>query len=177
MRKITLIFALSIISLPLLAQTRMTVMLQEYDSLCPPECPPPPEHRERRMLEAVRVARMTEMLELNNQQISKFFPKLKQMEENQREVRNKHRALVDQLEKLMIRKAKDQELKAKLDSLDQLQKETLRNMEKVHHELDAMLTIQQRALWRIFDQNFDEEIRKMVVQVKEKRYRRIRQQP
>jgi len=174
MKKIMLILALSFISLPVLAQNRMMVMMQEYDSLCPPECPPPPEHRERRMLEAVRVTRMTEMLELSNQQISRFFPKLKQMEESQREVRKKHRALVVQLEELMIRKAKDQELKAKLDSLDKLQKETLKNMEKIHQELDAMLTIQQRAMWRIFDQNFDEEIRKMVIQVKEKRYRKVR---
>jgi len=128
------------------------------------------------MLEAVRVTRMTEMLKLSNQQISKFFPKLKQMEEDQREVRRKHRALVAQLEDLMIRKAKDQELKVKLDSLDKLQKETIKNMEKVHQELDAMLTVQQRAMWRIFDQNFDEEIRQMVIQVKEKRYRRVRQQ-
>jgi len=174
MKKTMLVLALLLISLPAMAQTRMTVMMQEYDSLCPPECPPPPEHRERRMLEAVRVTRMTEMLELSNQQISRFFPKLKQMEENQREVRKKHRALVAQLEELMIRKAKDKELKAKLDSLDKLQKETLKNMEKVHQELDAMLTIQQRAMWRIFDQNFDEEIRKMVIQVKEKRYRKVR---
>lgn len=177
MRKTMLMLSLLLISLPAMAQTRMTVMMQEYDSLCPPECPPPPDHRERRMLEAVRVARMTEMLELNNQQISKFFPKLKQMEENQREVRKKHRALVAQLEELMIRKAKDQELKVRLDSLDRLQKETLKNMDKIHQELNAMLTIRQQAMWRIFDQNFDEEIRKMVIQVKEKRYRRIRQQP
>jgi hypothetical protein len=175
MKKTMLILSLLLTSLPATAQTRMTVMLQEYDSLCPPECPPPPEHRERRMLEAVRVSRMTEMLELSNQQIARFFPMLKQMEENQREVRKKHRALVAQLEELMIRKARDQELKAKLDSLDKLQKETLKSMEKIHQELDAMLTIRQRAMWRIFDQNFDEEIRKMVIQVKEKRYRRVRQ--
>ena len=176
MIKTMLMLFLLFTSLPAMGQTRMTVMLQEYDSLCPPECPPPPEHRERRMLEAVRVTRMTEMLKLSNQQISKFFPKLKQMEEDQREVRRKHRALVAQLEDLMIRKAKDQELKVKLDSLDKLQKETIKNMEKVHQELDAMLTVQQRAMWRIFDQNFDEEIRQMVIQVKEKRYRRLRQQ-
>ncbi len=174
MKKTLLILSLLLISLSVMAQTRMTVMLHEYDSLCPPEFPPP-EHRERRMLEAVRVSRMTEVLQLSNDQISKFFPKLKQLEENQRELRNKHRTLVAQLEEMMARKAKDRDLKAKLDSIDKLQKETFKNMEKIHQELDTMLTVQQRALWRIFDQNFDEEIRRMVIQVKEKRYRRIRQ--
>lgn len=173
MKKVMLIFFLLVLSLSVMAQTRMTITMQAYDSICPPEFPPPPEHRERRMLEAVRVSRMTEMLQLSNDQISKFFPKLKQLEDNQREVRKKHQILVAQLEELMIRKAKDKEIKAKLDSINRLEKETFRNMEKIHQELDTMLTIQQRAMWRIFDQNFDEEIRRMVLQIKEKGYRRV----
>lgn len=173
MKKVMLIFFLLVLSLSVMAQTRMTITMQAYDSICPPEFPPPPEHRERRMLEAVRVSRMTEMLQLSNDQISKFFPKLKQLEDNQREVRKKHQILVAQLEELMIKKAKDKEIKAKLDSINRLEKETFRNMEKIRQELDTMLTIQQRAMWRIFDQNFDEEIRRMVLQIKEKGYRRM----
>lgn len=174
MKKPTLILILLLISLPVVAQPRMMAMMQEYDSLCPPECPPP-EHRERRMLEAVRVTRMTEVLRLSHEQISIFFPKLKQMEDNQREVRKKHRVLVAQLEELMVRKARDKEIKAKLDSIYMLQRETFKNMEKIRQELDTMLTLHQRAMWRIFDENFDDEIRKMVIQIKEKRYRRVRQ--
>lgn len=175
MKKILFVLFMVLVSISVMAQTRMTITMQAYDSICPPEFPPPPEHRERRMLEAVRVSRMTEMLQLSNDQISKFFPKLKQLEDSQREVRKKHQVLVAQLEELMIRKAKDKEIKAKLDSISRLEKETFRNMEKIHQELDTMLTVKQRAMWRIFDQNFDEEIRRMVIQVKEQGYRRVRQ--
>jgi len=175
MKRITLISALLFIALQVMAQPRMMITMQIEDSVCPPECPPqPPEPRERRMLEAVRVTRMTEYLQLSNDQIAKFFPKLKQLEENQREMRRKHRALVVQLEELLVKKSNDKEIKAKLDSIDKLQKETFKNMEKMHLELDTMLTVQQRAMWRVFDENFDEEIRKMIIQVKENGYRRMR---
>lgn len=169
-----LIFTLSLACLPVLAQPRMMISMQIEDSVCPPDCPPPPEPRERKMLEAIRVTRMTDYLQLSNDQISKFFPKLKQMEEDQREMRRKHRVLVSQLEDLLVRKSGEKEIKAKLDSIDKLQKETFKNMERIHQELDTILTVQQRAMWRVFDENFDEEIRKMILQVKERGYRRMK---
>jgi hypothetical protein len=176
MKKFIIIAAMVFLALPIMAQPRMMITMEIEDSICPPECPPsPPEPRERRMLEAVRISRMTEVLKLTNDQISKFFPKLKQMEQDQREVRKKHRVMVAQLEELMAKKASEKDIKAKLDSIDKLQKETFRNMEKMHQELDTILTIQQRAMWRVFDENFDEEIRKMIIQVKEKKYRRFGQ--
>lgn len=168
MKNILLIACLALISLPAFAQQAPP---PPPDAQCPMECPPPPEHKERKMLEAVRISRMTEALTLTDDQISKFFPKLKQLEENQRELRKKHRVLVERLETMMKNKAADRDIKSKIDSIDNLRKETYRNRERIFQELDTILSLQQRAMWRVFDENFDDEIRKMVMQSRERRFR------
>lgn len=155
---------------PLLAQPLPGPGRPGLDSLCPPDCPPEP--RERKMLEAVRITRMTEALNLSQDQIARFFPKLKQLDDDHRQMRRRHRDLVTRLEKMMQREVGEKDLRAKLDSIDRLRQESMMRMDRIHRELDTVLTLEQRARWRVFEENFDDEIRRMVMQAKEKRFRR-----
>jgi hypothetical protein len=176
MHKIKFIFLLVIFSTTAFAQPATEPSGNRANRTCPPtqQINRPQEHRERRMLEAVRITRMTEALDLTNDQMIKFLPKLKQLEDEQRDIRMKHRTMVIQLEGLMKKGSNEKEVKIKLDSIDNLRKESLINMEKIHQELDTLLTLQQRALWRVFDENFDKEIRKMVMQSREKSLREVK---
>jgi hypothetical protein len=124
------------------------------------------------MLEAVRITRMTEALNLSQEQMASFFPKLKQLEDDHRQMRRRHQDLVARLEVMMQKRVGERELRAKLDSIDRLRQESLMKMDRIHRELDTILTLEQRARWRVFEENFDDEIRRMVMQAKEKRFRR-----
>lgn len=139
------------------------------------EDPCPPGDKERKMLEAVRISRMTETLELSDQQIAQFFPKLKEMESNLKETSRHHQRLLGQLDSLLAAGAKDQELKAKMVQIENAEAERWQRMRSFKTKLDGILTVKQQAKMLIFNQKFDEEIREMVREIRQKKMRRYGQ--
>lgn len=127
--------------------------------------------KERRMLEAVRISRLTEAVGLNEEQIEKFIPRLKRMEEQQRQLGEKHRQALEDIALLLESGAKDDQLKARLDELDRADAEKFNALRTGRNDLDALLTVGQRARWRVFNERFDREIRHMVRQLRERRMR------
>ncbi|MDI6741054.1 MAG: hypothetical protein QME74_11930 [Candidatus Edwardsbacteria bacterium] len=141
---------------------------------CDTACMPVRMGKERKMLEAVRISRMTEALDLSEEQIAKFFPRLRKMEEAMRSFDPQRDRLVADLEKLLAEKGKDSELKSRLDQIDKIEEQKLRRMLAGRADLDALLSVSQRAILRVFNQRFDEEIRSMVRNIRERRMKHIR---
>lgn len=139
------------------------------DTICPAVM-----GKERRMLEAVRISRMTEAVNLSEDQIAKFFPRLRKMEESLRAFDKQRDDLVTELEKLLADSPNDAELKSKLDQIDRIEELKLRRLLSGRAELDALLSLSQRARLRVFNQRFEEEVRSMVRTIRERRMRRIR---
>jgi hypothetical protein len=123
----------------------------------------------RRMLEAVRITRMTEELRLNDQQIATFIPKLKQLDENKRLLGHQRRDLIKQLAQLLNGRAKDAELKSKLDEIEKLQADRMQKVRENERELEGLLSLEQRARWKVFSEHFDDEIRSMVREIRQHR--------
>ena len=139
------------------------------------EEPCPPWDKERKMLEAVRISRMTETLELSDQQIAQFFPKLKEMEANLREAGRQQQKYIGQLDSLLIAGAKDQELKVKMTQIENAEAVRWQQMKSFKIKIDGILTIKQKAQMLVFNQKFDEEIRDMVRDIRQKKMRRYGQ--
>ncbi|MHB8155908.1 MAG: hypothetical protein ACYDEQ_00690 [Desulfocucumaceae bacterium] len=136
------------------------------------EEPCPPWDKERKMLEAVRISRMTETLELSDQQIAQFFPRLKEMESDLKETGRHHQKLLGQLDSLLNAGARDQELKAKMSQIENAEAERRQRMKTFKTKLDGILTVKQQAKMLVFNQKFDEEIRGMVRDIRQKKMRR-----
>ncbi|MRR09636.1 hypothetical protein EG831_06110 [bacterium] len=136
---------------------------------CDSACPPMRMGKERKMLEAVRISRMTEALDLSEDQIAQFFPRLRKMEENRRALNRQRDQLIAELEQALAGAPKDAELKARLDRLDKLEEQKLRRELADRAGLDALLTVPQRARLRVFDQRFEDEVRMMVRTIRERR--------
>jgi Spy/CpxP family protein refolding chaperone len=136
---------------------------------------PCPRDKDRKMLEAVRITRMTEALELTDKQIAEFFPKLKEMEANMREAGRQQQKYLGQLDSMLISGAKDQELKAKMTQIENAEAERWQRMKSFKMKLDGILTIKQKAKMLVFNQKFDEEIRDMVRDIRQKKMRRYGQ--
>lgn len=130
--------------------------------------------KERKMLEAVRITRMQEDLDLSEAQIAAFFPKLKQTDEKVRKIGHRRRELLRQLEKLLEARAKEADLTAKLDEIDKLEQERFQTMRAGRQELDALLNPEQRSRWRLFADRFDSEIRGMLRDIRERKHRRMK---
>jgi uncharacterized protein (DUF1778 family) len=137
----------------------------------------PEMEKERRMLEAIRVIRMTEVLKLTEEQVAKFLPRLKQIEERQRNLRQERARMVDQLAEMLDKPERQKELKPKLDELEKLEQEQMQRTRQLMRDLDTLLTVEQRARWRVFNERFGEEIREMAKEIRKKRmdHHRMRQ--
>jgi septal ring factor EnvC (AmiA/AmiB activator) len=141
---------------------------------CDTACPPLRMGKERKMLEAVRISRMTEAVDLSEEQIAKFFPRLRKMEESLRAFDKQRDALVDELEKLLAGAPKDAELRARLDQIDKIEEQKQRRRLADRAELDALLSLPQRAKLRVFNQRFEDEVRSMVRVIRERRMKHLR---
>ena len=130
--------------------------------------------KERRMLEAVRISRMTEELGLSDEQISKFFPRLRKMEEAMRELEHQRHKLIKEMDRQLQASAKEAELRTLVEQIDKLDAQKFQRMESDHAELDKLLTVEQRARLRVFNHHFDDEIRAMVRGIREKRMRQMK---
>jgi len=130
--------------------------------------------KERRMLEAIRVTRMTEALKLTDEQVAKFLPRLKQIEERQRQLREDRARIIGQLAEILDKPERQKEIKPKLDELDKLETEQMQKTRQMMKDLDSLLTVEQQARWRVFNEHFDREIREMVKEIRKKRIERHR---
>ncbi|MBI4727492.1 hypothetical protein HY768_09815 [candidate division TA06 bacterium] len=136
---------------------------------------PCPRDKDRKMLEAVRIARMTEALELSDRQIAEFFPKLKQMEDGLMELGKARQKYIGQLDSLLNAGAREQELKAKMDQIENNEVERWQRMKTFKTKIDGILTVKQQARMLVFIQKFDEEIRDMVRDIRQKKMKHFRQ--
>ncbi len=155
-----------------------------YSQAAPPQAPPEPPgipcpmspemEKERRMLEAIRVTRMAEALRLTDEQVAMFLPRLQRIEEHQRSLRQERARLVGQLAEMLDKPERQKEIKPKLDELEKLEQEQMQKARQMMRALDTLLSVEQRARWRVFNERFDREIRDMAKEIRKKRIDRHR---
>jgi hypothetical protein len=139
------------------------------------EEPCPPWDKERKMLEAVRITRMTEALELTDKQIAEFFPKHKQLEDGLMQLGKTRQKYIGQLDSLLSAGGKEQELKAKIAQIENNEAERWQRMKAFKTYAAGILAVKQQAKMMVFIQKFDEEIRDMVRDIRQKKMKQYRQ--
>jgi len=134
--------------------------------------PPTTGHRPpaSRKLEALRIWRLTQELDLNEDQAALFFPKIRAMRELRRQHRLVRRALLDDLEERLAADPVDPALLTPiLDSLATIE-DNLREAELgLRREINAILSIEQQARLYVFEAGFDRQARHVINQIREDR--------
>jgi hypothetical protein len=119
-----------------------------------------------RKLEALRIWRLTQELNLSEDQSAQFFPKLKQLRELRQEHRVARQALLGQLESLLEQvPVAPAGLKSVLDSLNTIDENMRASESKLRQEIAGLLTIEQQARLYVFEANFDQQARRMIEQI------------
>jgi len=123
-----------------------------------------------RKLEALRIWRLTQELDLNEDQAALFFPKIRAMRELRRQHRLVRRALLDDLEERLAADPVDPALLTPiLDSLATIE-DNLREAELgLRREINAILSIEQQARLYVFEAGFDRQARHVINQIREDR--------
>ncbi|MEO0092135.1 MAG: hypothetical protein ABIK61_05460 [candidate division WOR-3 bacterium] len=136
-----------------------------------PEKPGGPDFREKEpkeKLEMIRAWKLTEVLNLTEDQSIRFFPKLKELRRAREEFDQKRMKILDEIEDY-LRDAKkyEKELKAKIQEMELNETKFQELEKKLRKEIASILTPEQQAKFMLFQMRFNEELRDVIHRAKE----------
>ncbi len=136
-----------------------------------PRAPGMPEGR--RLIETIKIWKMTEALNLDEDQAAKLFPKLAQLEASRREFHRQQAALRDQLAELLQQQPlRDREVKARLERLERAEMRFRGREQRIKEALRSILSVEQQARLALFEDRFETEMRRAIQHLRQ-RHRRL----
>ena len=133
---------------------------------------PSAEERERvrKRINLIRMWRLTEELNLDEETGSKLFPLLRQYEEKRRDLAKKREELIFALKaQLKTGQPHEDGIKAILKKWEEIRAEEQDLNQKEKEDLKGILSIEQQAKYLLFQQEFTKEMRRMIADVRERR--------
>lgn len=133
---------------------------------------PTAEERERvkKRIDMIRMWRLTEDLDLDEQTGSKLFPLLRHYEEKRRELAREREELLFALKGLLKSgKPQEERLRSLMKEWDEIRTKEQELNRKEKEDMKGILSIEQQAKYLIFQQEFMKEMRRMIADVREKR--------
>jgi len=107
-------------------------------------------------------------LQLSDTQYQAFWPKMRELQKVRRQHEQRHAMLINQLNQATKPGAPlldDATLTARVKALDDLEASTVSDERAALADVDSVLTIFQRARFRVFEENMEKEKLKLLVKV------------
>ncbi len=130
---------------------------------------PPNERRQEvlKKIEAVRIWRLTEALQLDEKTAAKFIPAISALDRSRRELMQTNYEIKREIRAaLEAEKPDERKLKTALDKLRQNHREMMSLQDKELEAAKNHLTIEQQARYVLFQQDFRREMRGMIGQAR-----------
>jgi Spy/CpxP family protein refolding chaperone len=132
-----------------------------------PRAPGMPEGR--RLIETIKIWKMTEALNLDEDQAAKLFPKLAQLEASRRELHRQQQVLRDELAELLKQQPlRDQEVKARLERLERIEVDFRGREQLIRGALRSILSVEQQARLALFEDRFEAEMRRAILHLRQR---------
>lgn len=132
-------------------------------TVAPQASGPPGLGEGRRVIETIRIWKMSEALELNEDQAAKLFPKLMQLEASRREFHRRQRFLRNELQELLRHQpVREGEIKRRLEELERTEADFRGRERTVRSELQSILSLEQQARLTLFEERFEAEMRRAI---------------
>jgi Spy/CpxP family protein refolding chaperone len=115
------------------------------------------------MIETMRIWRMTEALDLTEEQVSKFFPRLKDLEKIREGHQRERHSILREINNLLENgEVGERDLKERIAALESEERRFVEERERLRTELRSILTIEQQARFLVFQEEFERELREMI---------------
>ena len=124
----------------------------------------------RAIIEKVKIWRMTQELDLTTEQAEKFFPRLHELHEIEREFHRARMHMLSQLTDLVKKDNAEREIIEIMTRYDGVHREKFKNEMQKLEEMWQVLTPVQRAKYLIFEEEFIREIKDMIREIKKHRF-------
>ncbi len=124
--------------------------------------PPPEEDSPHKMIKAIKIWKLMEILDLDEEQMIKFFPRLKKIEKQRRSSFKKRRKLLGELKELLGEEKSDKKILNVIKKIIEFDKKKRKEEENLRKEVMLVLSVKQQAKFLLFEERFEEEIRKII---------------
>ena len=134
--------------------------------------PPPGEPRpeKARNIESIKLWRMTQALDLSEEQTAKIFPNLHKLQKERRKFRQAHRQMMQELTALIQNpQLPENLLLKKVEQIEKAEK-TFRDFErKSQEQIKDQLTPLQQAKLILFEEKFERDLRQIFRELREQK--------
>ncbi len=127
------------------------------------------EEDPHKLIEAIKIWKISEFLDLDEDQMIAFFPKLKKIEKHRRESFKERRSLLDKLKKQLDKSQSDEKIKKTIDEVITFDREAKEREQELREEIMSVLTVTQQAKLLIFEERFEREIRNIIKEMRKER--------
>jgi len=131
---------------------------------------PLPRERARKQIETIRMWKLTEALNLSQEQSMKFFPLFNQFQRENRKLDQERNRLLDQLQDVLAEKRpKEKKLRTLLKMVEENRIKKGEGQRDFWLQASKILTVRQRAELLIFQRDFERQIREIIKGIREHR--------
>jgi len=134
---------------------------------------PLPKEKVREQIETIRMWKLTEALDLSQEQSMRFFPLFNQWEREKRQLDLEGDRLLDEM-KLVLKKErlKEKEIRTLLERLEENRVRRGEGQKDFWLQASEILTLRQRAEYLIFQRDFERRIREIIKGIRERQRER-----
>lgn len=129
----------------------------------------------RELVHAYRVWKLTDILDLSEEQMPAFYSKLQEIDKLEADILEEQREVVKRLRDILDDEKIDEEkLEKALDEHRALRLKRIEEVGRMRDEAEMMLNARQRARYVVFDQEFRSDIRNIIQKARDlERMRRV----
>ncbi len=134
---------------------------------------PLPRKRVREQIETIRMWKLTEALNLSQEQSMRFFPLFNQWERERHQLDLERDRLLDELKLVLKReRPKEKEIRTLLERLEENRVRRGEGQKDFWLQASKILTLRQRAEYLIFQRDFERRIREIIKGIRERQRER-----
>ncbi len=117
----------------------------------------------REAIEAYRIWKLTETLDLSDDQMPVFFTKLREMDDREAALRREELdALKDMRHLLGMEQVDDEQLDKALERYNEARNRRIEEVRKLRTQLMEMLSLRQRCQYVLFEERFRQDLREII---------------
>ena len=133
-----------------------------------------------RIFEILRIWKLVDELELNEDQLLAFLPKFKELEELRRRYYRGRRDNIEKMSKLLETNSSENQLKSATDEFRKAEIDFYQKYRQLKDSINSNLTIKQQAKFVVFEDKYRDDMRSLMRNLRDLsnlREQRLRHQP
>ncbi len=121
------------------------------------------------LLRAYRIWRLTEILDLPEDDLPVFFSKLRKIDESEAKFRKEERELIADMEEILRKGGSDSKLEEKLREYERLRIKHWEELKRLREDALSMLSVKQRCQFIVFEDRMKNEIKRIISDIRRRR--------